>query len=66
VTGTVAVSGIVANTRELLLNGRLSTVDLLIKIGCFVKMEKHSSSMKSSLGKLVRTRRLTVLILPLL
>ena len=39
------------------------TVDLLIKIGCFVK--KISFSMKSSLSELVRTRRSTVLILSL-
>ncbi len=44
---------------------RLSTVDLLIKIGCFVKMEKYSFSLKSIWSKLVRTRRSTVLILPL-
>jgi hypothetical protein len=29
-------------------SGRLSTVDLLIKIGCFVKVEKYSFRMKSS------------------
>jgi hypothetical protein len=27
--------------------GSVSTVDLLIKIGCFVKMEKYRFSMKS-------------------
>jgi hypothetical protein len=28
--------------------GRISTVDLLIKTGCFVKKEKYSFSLKSS------------------
>ncbi len=32
--------------------GRLNTVYLLIKIGCFEKMEKYSFSMKSSWSKL--------------
>ncbi len=45
--------------------GRPSTVDLLIKRGDFVKRDKYSFSMKSSLSKLVSTRRSTVLILPL-
>ncbi len=30
------------------LRGSISTVDLLIKIGCFVKKEKFSFSLKSS------------------
>ncbi len=38
--------------------GELNTVDLFIKIGCFIKKEKYSFS------KLVGTRRSTVLILP--
>ncbi len=45
--------------------GRFSTVDLLIKIGCFVKKGKYSFSLKNSLSKLVSTRRLMVLSLPL-
>ncbi len=43
--------------------GRLSTVDLLIKIGCFVNKEKYSFSMKRSWSELVSTRRSIVLIL---
>ncbi len=40
---------------------RLSTVDLLVKIGCFCKQEKYSWSMKSTLSEfLVSTRRSTV------
>jgi hypothetical protein len=41
---------------------RLRTVDLLIKMVCFVTMGKYSYSLKSTLSKLVRTRRSTVLI----
>jgi len=52
----------IALSRELLLKGK---VDLLTKIGCFVKMEKYSFSMKSEWSKLVRIRRSIVLILPL-
>jgi hypothetical protein len=37
---------------------KLSTLDLFIKIGCFIKKEKYS------LSKLVGARRSTVLILP--
>jgi hypothetical protein len=47
------------------LRERPSTVDLLVKMGCFVKTEKYCYTLKSSLSKLVRTRRSTVLILPL-
>ncbi len=36
---------------------RLSTVNLHIKIGCFVKKGKFSFSLKSSCSKLVSTRR---------
>jgi hypothetical protein len=32
-----------ASPREFLLKGRLSTLDLLIKIACFVKKKKISS-----------------------
>jgi hypothetical protein len=51
--------------RELLLKGRLSTVDLLIRVGCFVQEVSNIFSMKSSFFKRVSTRRSTVLILPL-
>ncbi len=44
--------------------GRLSTVDLLIKIGSFVKLKKYSFSLKSSWPKPAKTRRSSVLILP--
>jgi hypothetical protein len=44
--------------------GRLCTVDLLIKVGCFVKQRKFSFSLKSSWFKLVSTRRSTVLTVP--
>ncbi len=43
--------------------GWLSTIDLLIKIGCLGK--KYIFSMKSSWSELVSSRRSTVLILPL-
>jgi hypothetical protein len=43
--------------------GRVSTVDLIIKIGCFVKNKKYSFSMNSSSSELVSTMRSTVLIL---
>jgi hypothetical protein len=45
--------------------GRLSTVYLLVKIACFVKMKK-TFIIKSSWLELVRTRGSTVLRLPLL
>jgi hypothetical protein len=45
--------------------GRLSTGDLLIKIGCFIKKGKYSFSVKNSRSEPVSTRRSTVLILPL-
>jgi hypothetical protein len=37
--------------------GRISTVDLLIKIGCFVKREQYSFRINSSRSELVCTRR---------
>ncbi len=43
--------------------GKLSTVDLPVKIGCFAKREKYSFSMKSSKSGLVGAWRSTVLIL---
>jgi hypothetical protein len=43
--------------------GKLSTIDHPVKIGCFVKREKYSFSMKSSKSGLVGARRSTVLIL---
>jgi hypothetical protein len=45
--------------------GRLSTIDLLIKVACFVKKEKYIFNIKMSYSKLVGTRRSTVLSLPL-
>jgi hypothetical protein len=44
--------------------GRLSTVDLLIKIGCFERNEKYSFSTKRSWTEQVSTRKSTVLIRP--
>jgi len=46
--------------------GRLSTVDLLIKVACFVKKANNIFSIKISCSKLVRTRKSTVLSLLLL
>jgi hypothetical protein len=43
---------------------RLSTVDLLLKVACFVKKENNSFNVKMSWFKLVSTRRSTVLIRP--
>ncbi len=45
--------------------GRLSTVDLLIEVACFVKKENNIYNMKKSWYKLVSTRRSTVLSLAL-
>ncbi len=45
--------------------GRLSTLDLLIKLGCFISKVNNVFNLKSSCTKLVSTRRSTVLILPL-
>ncbi len=46
--------------------GRLSTVDLLIKVACFViDVCNNVCNVKSNLSKLFRTRRSTVLCLPL-
>jgi hypothetical protein len=45
--------------------GRLSTVDLLIKIGCFVKRYINIFNIKRSWSKLASTRRSIVLSLPL-
>jgi hypothetical protein len=59
-----AKTSFVRLTREPLLRGRLSTIDLLVKITCFVKKDKQFS-IKSSSYKLVSTRRSTVLSLPL-
>ncbi len=45
--------------------GRLSTIDLLIKIGDFVNKNKYKFSMKSSSSELFSTRTSsTVLIIP--
>jgi hypothetical protein len=46
--------------------GRVSKVDLLIKIRRFVNKEKYSFSMKSSRCELISTRRSIVLSLPFL
>ncbi len=45
--------------------GRLSTVDLFIEVACFVDKINNILIIKSSRSKLVRTRRSTVLGLPL-
>ncbi len=45
-------------------NGRLSMVNFLIKIACFVKKKIYTFSAKSSLTALVSARRSIVLILP--
>jgi len=45
--------------------GRLSTVDPIIKVACFVKKVNYIFNLKKSWSKLVSTRRLTVLSLPL-
>jgi len=50
------------NTNE---RGRLCTLDLLSKVACFDKEVSIVSVFKSSLFKLVSTRRSMVLILPL-
>jgi hypothetical protein len=50
-------------SREPSLKGRLSTVDLLIKIACIA--EKKNFRNKNSLSELVSKRRSIVLILPL-
>ncbi len=51
--------------RKPYLRGRLSTVDLLIWVTCFVKTSKYSYSLMSC-SKLVSTRRSSVLsLLPL-
>jgi hypothetical protein len=46
------------------LRARLSTLELLIKIVCFVKKEKYNLKI-ICLSELVSTRRSTVLTLPL-
>ncbi len=40
-------------------------VDILVKIGCFVKKDKNIFSIKSSLSELVSTRKSTILSLPI-
>ncbi len=52
-------------TREPLLMGELSTVDLLVKIACFIKRKNIFFRIKNSWSELVSTRRSTVLRLPL-
>ncbi len=56
---------IVAKPGKSYWRGGLSTVDLLINVGCFVKQENKVSEWKGVDCKLVRTRRSTVLSLPL-
>jgi hypothetical protein len=58
-------SNAVGRNEELLLKGRLSTVDLLVKMACFVKKGENIFSVKSSSIELVSARRSIVLILPL-
>ncbi len=45
--------------------GRLSTVDLLIKVACFVTKAVYIFDIKTSRSKLVSIRKSTVLGLPL-
>jgi hypothetical protein len=45
-------------------SGRLSTVDLLMRVPCFVKTVNNFYNIKSSLSKLASTRRSTILSLP--
>jgi hypothetical protein len=45
--------------------GGLSTVDLLVKVACFVKKVKDIFSTKLRCSKLISARRSTVLSLPL-
>ncbi len=52
-------------TRNTNWKGRLSTVDLLIKVAHFVTKDNNSFRIKLSLSKVVSTRRSTVLSLPL-
>ncbi len=41
---------LVLQTRELLLKGRLSTVDLLVKVACFLNQEKYDLAEKTCQG----------------
>ncbi len=50
-------------SRECYLRGK--TVDLLIKIGCFIEKVNNTFNIKRSSSKLFSTRRSTVLSLPL-
>jgi hypothetical protein len=62
----VSSSYAVSRIKELLLKGRISTVDLLVKMACFVKKKvEYIFSVKSSSFELVSARRSIVLILPL-
>ncbi len=45
--------------------GRLSTIDPVIRVACFVKKENNILNKKAADLKLVSTRRSTVLNLPL-
>jgi hypothetical protein len=57
---TLSISAWTSNQR-----GRLSTVDLLIAVGCFVKQVNNVFIIKSRLTKQVSARRSTALRLPL-
>ncbi len=49
---------------EPLLKVRLSMVNLLVKIACFLRKEKYISITKSRWPELASARRLTILSLP--
>jgi hypothetical protein len=59
----LACSDVIDKLKPENLRGRLSTVDLLIKLACFVKDENNVCILKVSLYKLVSARRSTVLSL---
>jgi hypothetical protein len=47
------------------ITSRLNTVDLLVKVACFVRMVSNIFNFKMSLTELVSKRKSTVLTLPL-
>jgi hypothetical protein len=53
------------SVKECYLRGKLSTVDLLIKVTCFVTNEINIFNIKRNTSKLVFSRRSIVLSLPL-
>jgi hypothetical protein len=59
------IANICCHLGRLTEGGRLSTVDLHIKVACFARKVKNVCNIKSSLSKLVCTRKAFVLRLPL-